>query len=279
MSVVFSLIRKNLLDSRWLLVICGSALFGLCWVFVFVAHRIEVEIQEARLGPRSMGMLRGLGGSSMDFSTAAIEMAFWNHPFVLLIFSIWAISRGSIAVAGEIEKGTMDLVLSRPVGRSSFLVAQVVTALGRVAPDGRLDDGRQPGGEPLQHPDRPGDGRHLTKPALNLVAFGWAIFGYTFVLSTLDFARWRPNLIASVATLAGFIALILSNHPPARHEVAREALDLQGLRPGRGRHQGPEPTVQRRPAGPHRRDRGGPRLPHLLATRPPRRELDRCQSS
>ena len=48
---------------------------------------------------------------------------------------------------------------------------------------------------------------------MNLVAFGWAIFGYTFLLSTLDFARWRPNLIGSVATLAGFIASVLSAIP------------------------------------------------------------------
>ncbi len=47
MSVVLTLVRKNLLDSRWLLAICGSALFGLCWLFVFVAHRIEVAIQAA----------------------------------------------------------------------------------------------------------------------------------------------------------------------------------------------------------------------------------------
>jgi ABC-2 type transport system permease protein len=59
----------------------------------------------------------------------------------------------------------------------------------------------------------PASAATLAKPALNLVAFGWAIFGYTFVLSTLDLVRWRPNLIGSVATLAGFIALVLANIP------------------------------------------------------------------
>jgi ABC-2 type transport system permease protein len=211
MSVVLTLVRKNLLDSRWLLIICGSSLFGLCWLFVFVAHRIEVAIQTATRGPQ--GMLRGLGGSSMDFSTAAIEMAFWNHPFVLLIFSIWAISRGSIAVAGEIEKGTMDLVLSRPVDRSSFLLSQVLTAVaGLVLMALAMMAGNLVGSR-YNTLISPASATTLTKPALNLVAFGWAIFGYTFVLSTLDLVRWRPNLIASVATLAGFIALVLANIP------------------------------------------------------------------
>ena len=212
MSVVVNLVRKNLLDSRWLLAICGSALFGLCWVFVFVARRIEVAIQAAT-GNRPMGMLRGLGGSSMDFSTAAIEMAFWNHPFVLLIFAIWAISRGSIAVAGEIEKGTMDLVLSRPVGRPSFLMSQVITAVGGLLiMAGAMVAGNLVGSHYNTLID-PASASTLMKPAINLVAFGWAIFGYTFLFSTLDFARWRPNLIASALTLAGFIALVLANIP------------------------------------------------------------------
>jgi ABC-2 type transport system permease protein len=210
MNVVIALVRKNLLDSRWLLAICGSALFGLCWVFVWAAHRMEVEIQAAT-GTRSMRMLRGLGGSSMDGSTAAIEMAFWNHPFVLLLFATWAIARGSIAVAGEIEKGTMDLVLSRPVDRSVFLGAQVITAVaGLVLMATAMVAGNLVGSH-YNTLIAPPSASTLTKPALNLAAFGWAIFGYTFLLSTLDFARWRPNLIASVATLAGFIALVLAN--------------------------------------------------------------------
>ena len=211
MSVVFALVRKNMLDSRWLLAVCGSSLFGLCWLFVYVAHRIEDSFQAG--GNRPMGMLRGLGGQAMDFSTAAIEMAFWNHPFVLLIFAIWAIARGSVAVAGEIEKGTMDLVLSRPVGRSAFLTSQVLTAiLGLVLMASSMVAGNLIGSH-YHSLIAPASAATLSKPALNLVAFGWAIFGYTFVLSTVDLARWRPNLIGSVVTLAGFIALVLSNIP------------------------------------------------------------------
>ena len=56
-------------------------------------------------------------------------MAFWNHPFFLILISIWAIVRGSAAVAAEVERGTMDLLLSRPVARSSYLASQVCMAL------------------------------------------------------------------------------------------------------------------------------------------------------
>ena len=56
-------------------------------------------------------------------------MAFWNHPFFLILVSIWSIVRGSAAVAAEVERGTMDLILSRPVSRSSYLASQVGVAL------------------------------------------------------------------------------------------------------------------------------------------------------
>src|SRR5205807_458182 len=90
----------------------------------------DVDLVEHRggIGPL-LGWLHGQGGFAMDCSTAAIEMAFWNHPFILLMFSAWAIARGSGAVAGELERGTMDLVMSRPVSRSSFLSAQVIVGV------------------------------------------------------------------------------------------------------------------------------------------------------
>src|SRR3954470_19015526 len=128
MSALFGLIRKNLLDSRWMLGVLVLALFWLSWLFVHVAHRIEARIRETA-GGGPMRMLRGLGGSAMDFSTTAIEMAFWNHPFIVLMFAIWAIARGSGAVAGEVEKGSMDLILSRPVARPTFFGSQVAAAL------------------------------------------------------------------------------------------------------------------------------------------------------
>jgi len=213
MTVVLTLIRKNLLDSRWLLAICGSALFGLCWIFVYAARRAEVGIV-GEGSNRRMGMLRGMGGASMDFSSAAIEVAYWNIPLFTLLFAVWAIARGSIAVAGEIEKGTMDLVMSRPVDRSSFLASQVLTALlGLILMGGSMLAGTLVGSH-YNVLIAPASAATLCKPVLNLIAFGWAIFGYTFLLSTFDLVRWRPNLISSVATLAGYIALVLSTIPP-----------------------------------------------------------------
>lgn len=213
MRALLGLIRKNLLDARWMLGALVLALFGLSWLFVHVAHRIETRIRETAGGGGPMRMLRGMGGPAMDFSTAAIEMAFWNHPFILLMFSAWAIARGSGAVAGELERGTMDLVMSRPVSRSSFLGSQVIVGVfGLVLMVGAMIFGNFMGSR-YNTLESPPSLWSLCKPGLNLLAFGWAIYGYTLVLSAGDIVRWRPNLLASVATLSMFVALVIASIP------------------------------------------------------------------
>ena len=43
------------------------------------------------------------GGRSNDFSLVAIEVTWWNHPFFVLTIGLWAISRGTVPIAGEID--------------------------------------------------------------------------------------------------------------------------------------------------------------------------------
>ena len=239
MRAFLALLRKNLADSRWLLLALCSALFGLSYLFVKAASGFEARVKAAGLalgidlaagppgipgpggpgGPGGRGpggqmrMLRAMGGSAMDFSSAAIEVTYWTFPVISPLFAAWAIARGSAAVAGEIEKGTMDLVMSRPVGRSTFLMAQVASAtfglllMAAMMVAGNLVAARY---YPVETPP---SAWLLGKPALNLFALGWAVYGYSLLLSTYDHVRWRPNLIAAVATLAGFIAPIIAGLP------------------------------------------------------------------
>ena len=74
-----------------------------------------------------MRMLRALGIVE-EPSSAELIMASWDHPFILILISTWAIGRGSGAVAAEVERGTMDLILSRPIPRWLYLTAHIWVA-------------------------------------------------------------------------------------------------------------------------------------------------------
>jgi ABC-2 type transport system permease protein len=217
MSAVFALIRKQVAESRWLAGLSAAALFGLSWLTVFITARIESRMRELSAGggeaARGAGFLRGMGGAAMDFSTTAIEMTWWNHPFILLLVCMWGIARGSGAIAGEIERGTMDLTLSRPVPRGVYLAVQVLTALlGFAVLVGGLVAGNLVGSR-YNAVASPPSVLVLLRPGLNLAALGFAVYGYTLMLSAFDVVRWRPNLFGSVLTLAGFITLIIANVP------------------------------------------------------------------
>src|SRR5205807_1830571 len=146
--------------------------------------------------------MRRLGMSQVP-SSAEIMMAFWNHPFFLILISIWSIGRGSGAVSAEVERGTMDLLLSRPVSRSSYLASQVlVTMAGLVVLAVCLAAG---GSLAVRYNTLrvPPDLWSLIQPAINLAALGLPIYGYTLLPSSIDHVRWRPTWIGSSLTLAG----------------------------------------------------------------------------
>src|SRR5581483_741989 len=51
------------------------------------------------------------------------------HPLMQTIFCIWAIGRASGAIAGEIDKGTMELLLAQPLRRSRLILAHLCVDL------------------------------------------------------------------------------------------------------------------------------------------------------
>ena len=108
----------------------------------------------------------------MDYSTTALEVCWWNHPVIVLSVLAWAVARGSAAVAGEIERGTIDVTLSRPVPRWSYLTSQIVfTLLGLLAMTASLVLGSLVAS--LFYSLKAPSLATLAKPAAMLVTVGW----------------------------------------------------------------------------------------------------------
>jgi ABC-2 type transport system permease protein len=215
MKPFWALIRKQIHESRWTLIVSTVVLFGLGWLSVYVTSLNESRILrmlESGEGGERMEWMRRLGVAQVPTS-AEITMAFWNHPFFLILVSIWSIVRGSAAVAAEVERGTMDLLLSRPVSRSAYLASQVCVALmGLVV----LAVGLTAGGSMAVRYNTlrvPLDPWSLIQPAINLAALGLPIYGYTLLVSSVDHVRWRPTWIGSSLTLGGFIAYVIAMVP------------------------------------------------------------------
>jgi beta-exotoxin I transport system permease protein len=217
MKPFLALLRKHVHDTRWMFMLSCAAFFALGWLFVFVTSLNETEILKALSSDEQGGRFRwirnmGLGPEDQPPSVS-IMMAFWSHPIIIAIIAMWGVARGSIAVAAEVERGTMDLILSRPVSRTAYLFSHVLTGVaGLYLLSLTLALGAWAGTHynVLRVPPSLGI---LVRPAFNLAALGLPIYGYTLLASTVDQVRWRPMMIGSVLTLAGFIAWVISVIP------------------------------------------------------------------
>ncbi|GAC1404755.1 MAG: hypothetical protein NVSMB56_19260 [Pyrinomonadaceae bacterium] len=152
--------------------------------------------------------MRGIGGDAVDGSSASFELALWRHPLIVLVLVIWPVARGSAAVAGELERGTLDLVMSRPVSRTAFLGSQIAAAvIGLLVLSASMVAGNWIGNH-LYRVETPPDLGGVVRAAINVVMLGGCIFGYTLLFSSFDSLRWRPNLIGSGVTLVSYVLIV-----------------------------------------------------------------------
>ncbi len=214
MSATRAIVAKQMVESRWLLGLSALALFGISWLTVYIESRFEAnqralqDSPEAAMRGNGFRMFaRAVGGDSVDNSSGAMEVALWCHPlFVYPLVMAWALARGSSPVAGELDRGRLDLVLSRPISRSGYLGAHVTVAiLGLVILGGALVAGNLAATRayPIEAP--PGLVA-LSKAAGIVCLLGFAIYGYTLAFSAADRTWWRPVLFGLLVTIGGGIA-------------------------------------------------------------------------
>ncbi len=145
-----------------------------------------------------------------DPPTLLMQVCMANHPLVLLTLLGWAVARASAAVSGEIERGTLDLTLTRPVRRSTYLGSQLLVALlvfcllGAALVAGHVVS---PLFFPIKNPPRIIG--HLPS-FMMLVGLGLSIFGYTLAFSARDLSRARAGMLGLGVTLGGIAGIIFS---------------------------------------------------------------------
>lgn len=111
----------------------GLALFE--WVMTFVAGEPSVaRFLTGALRSAPPEFLALLNQNLLaSVSARGIVGIGYAHPFALLMMGAWAVRVPSAALAGEIGRGTMDLVASRPVTRASQVAAALAALAGGLA--------------------------------------------------------------------------------------------------------------------------------------------------
>ncbi|HEX4608330.1 MAG TPA: ABC transporter permease subunit [Urbifossiella sp.] len=142
------LVRKLLRDVRPALGVVCVLLFLFAGLWVKITQRVTAEItpffntvaRVAGLPPKMFEdvLFKGpgkvsqavLGGGDLRFERPTDFLAVGLlHPVVMILCSAWAIGRAAGAVAGELDRGTMELLLSQPVPRNRLILAHALVDL------------------------------------------------------------------------------------------------------------------------------------------------------
>lgn len=111
---------------RLLVISAGLVLMGVVMPVMFAAFGKEVGefVESVPL----LSQLSNFGGGDVFSLSGSLALAF-SHPFTLLLLGIMAVAYPALAIAGERDRGTLEVTLSRPISRNVMLVTLYLAGL------------------------------------------------------------------------------------------------------------------------------------------------------
>lgn len=125
------LVRKYIGQSMVLFLACGAALFAFAWVRVWVVSLLDMgQFQTILEQFRDFEKYAPIEFDALFTYPGRVGMTY-DEPIVILCTVIWCIARGSDVVSGELGRGTLEMLLSQPIRRSSLMISHAtVSVLG-----------------------------------------------------------------------------------------------------------------------------------------------------
>jgi ABC-2 type transport system permease protein len=250
------LVRKLLRDVRPALIVVCLVLFAFAAFWVKITQKVTTEIVPMSRKLSSLLPLRdpkvletvfvrgpskvsqaALGWGEMSFDRPNDFLAIGLlHPVVLVMCVVWGVGRASGAVAGELERGTMELLMSQPVPRNRLILAHFLVdcvvlpvlclsffagtqfglwAVGDFIPDYKmLDELKEkfPMAAGVLQADKLDmtplevSGRGELVGLVNTLALMFAISGMTLAFSALGRSRWKAVGYAVLVVVVMFVA-------------------------------------------------------------------------
>lgn len=207
MSLV--MFRRALMDLRWTVLwyALGLSIYAVLILSFYPTVRENAQMTEQLMEAFPKAMMDAFGGSDMASLPGFVGGKFLNVMWPIIV-GVFVITAGADTVAREVERGTIELLLSVPESRTRLflaklaaltvgIVALVAATVGALALGAALVD------ETL------GLGKLLALGAV-LTCFAVAVGGYTVLLSSLSKERAKPAGIAAGLTLAFYLAWVVS---------------------------------------------------------------------
>lgn len=123
------LLRRTIAANavRLLVIGAGLVLMGVLMPVIYAAFGQEIGefVETVPL----LARFSNFGGADVFSLTGSVALGL-THPFTLLLMGIMAIAYPALAIAGERDRGTLEVTLSRPISRRGLYATLLVAGVG-----------------------------------------------------------------------------------------------------------------------------------------------------
>jgi len=127
--------KKTWGDQRGLVLAMAALWSAFPWIYLWLSAQIPMNAFHdvlLRAIPEDWQKLSGVPFAEVATYAGRVALAFVD-PVVVLAATVWGITRGSDAVSGQVERGTMEMLLAQPVTRRAVFFTQAVATTAGAA--------------------------------------------------------------------------------------------------------------------------------------------------
>lgn len=127
------LLKKTLIESSLLWCFTAVTVFAFCWTRVWIVTRFELHRFESFLDQlKQFEQFMPVPLEQVLTYKGSLALTF-DEPVLILCIMVWAISRGSDVVSGELGRGTLEMLLAQPISRGKLLGAHALICISGLA--------------------------------------------------------------------------------------------------------------------------------------------------
>ncbi len=126
------LIRRAMREILWTTLVFAGIAAAISGLLAFMLPRIQERFMQRQFIPPPLRAFRtalfGFDGAGANAGDVAFALA-WSHPILLALISAHAIMVCTRILASEVERGTVDILLSMPVSRWKLYLSETAAWL------------------------------------------------------------------------------------------------------------------------------------------------------
>ncbi len=125
-----ALLNKYLRESVLLWIAIAIGLTGFAWFRVWIVSEVDTAkfAQILELLPKDWRRFSPVNFEWLISYLGRTALTL-DEPMIMMLIGVWAIVRGSDVVSGELNRGTLEMVLSQPVSRQKIFVQHALLTI------------------------------------------------------------------------------------------------------------------------------------------------------